>query len=542
MDIKIGSFKMSFGSSKESIPAPKSTVYMGMDEMAFGPSYPVVNRTWDGEKTLGELGVVQRLVPDYSKLRLRMYHAYATIDTIKIIASKFFYWTIGSGLKLQVEPNRTVLETEGIVNDKAIYAKFQKDAEARFMVYANSKLSDYSGNKNLHDLAMDAYQGEFLGGDMLCIVRFGDYGPNMQVVSGEHIKDPELGEFEAAKKRGNKIKHGIEIDGKGGEVAYYVVQEKEDSTDIFERIPAYGQKSGKRLAWMVSGKKISPDHVRSVPQMSQSLEKVNKLDRYTESTVVKVEQGSKVVHTVEHQDFSTGENPLQKAVAQKRGETIISVDDINKNRILADGIVNSLQETASGMSYNMPNGASLKSFQSEAEGDYPAFKKAIFEEISAGSDVPPEVAMQQYNSNYSASRAAINSFGYIIFINRTKFSNDFYVPFYKLWLEFQILTKKISAPGYLENIENIMVTESYSQCRFTGKNMPHIDPLKEIKAVREMLGLSDTTPLISREQATEMLGAGQWDENLLKNLEEANLIPKEMKEDVNSSKTKEDAK
>jgi hypothetical protein len=72
--------------------------------------------------------------------------------------------------------------------------------------------------------------------------------------------------------------------------------------------------------------------------------------------------------------------------------------------------------------------------------------------------------------------------------------------------------------------------------------MPHIDPLKEIKAVREMLGLSDTTPLISREQATEMLGAGQWDENLLKNLEEANLIPKEMKEDVNSSKTKEDAK
>lgn len=543
MNIKIGSFKMSFGSPKESAPAPKSTVYMGMDEMTFGPNYPTVNRVWDGEKTLGELGVVQRLVPDYRKLRLRMYHAYATIDTIKIIASKFFYWTIGSGLKLQVEPNRTVLESEGISNDAKVYAKFQKDAEARFMVYANSKLSDYAGGKNLHDLAMNAYQGEFLGGDMLCIVRFGDYGPNMQVVSGEHVRDPEMNQIEEAKKRGNKVKHGIEIDSKGGEVAYFIVQEKEDGSDTFERIPAYGEKSRKRLAWMVSGKKISPDHVRAVPQMSQSLEKVNKLDRYTEATVTKAEQGAKIVHTIEHKEFSTGENPLQQAVAKKRGETVITGNDIINNRNLADGLANRITETTSGMTFNLPNGAELKSFQSQAEDNYPEFKTSIFEEVSAGSDVPPEVAMQKYNSNYSASRAAINSFGYIIFINRTKFSNDFYVPFYKLWLEFQILTKKISAPGYLENIENPMVTESYSQCRFTGKNMPHIDPLKEIKAVREMLGLSDSTPLISREQATEMLGAGQWDENFMKNLEEANLIPKEMLEsEKKQSETKTETK
>jgi hypothetical protein len=94
-------------------------------------------------------------------------------------------------------------------------------------------------------------------------------------------------------------------------------------------------------------------------------------------------------------------------------------------------------------------------------------------------------------------------------------------------LEFEILNNKIKAPGYFENINNFMITESYSQCRFIGKNMPHIDPLKEIKAVREMLGGDDTTPLISREQATEMLDAGQWDENFMKSLEENNIIPKE---------------
>ena len=70
-----------------------------------------------------------------------------------------------------------------------------------------------------------------------------------------------------------------------------------------------------------------------------------------------------------------------------------------------------------------------------------------------------------------------------------------------------------------------MVVESFAQCRFTGKKMPHIDPLKEIKAIRAMLG-DETTPLISYEQATEDLGAGEWQENYAKNREEDKIIVK----------------
>lgn len=87
---------------------PKSNNYY--KDISYGMSYPIINKKWDGEKTLGELGIVVRNVPDYERLRLRSYNAYATIDTVKIIASKFFHWKIGSGLKLQIEPNRQVLE------------------------------------------------------------------------------------------------------------------------------------------------------------------------------------------------------------------------------------------------------------------------------------------------------------------------------------------------------------------------------------------------------------------------------------------------
>lgn len=510
---------------QEPVQETDSVVYQ-QDTISYGWKYPVVNKVWDGEKTLGELGAVVRNIPDFDRLRLRSYDAYATKDIVKIIASKHFYWTIGSGLKLQCEPNRIVLGSEGISD--VDFSDFQKSVENRFMVYANSKECDYLKEKNLHELALDFYQGKFLGGDCLCIIRYDDNGPNAQFISGEHIRNPEIDSeyYSFATNSGNRIEHGIEMDSKGKHIAYYV-NTKPKSTDLiceYERIPAYGAKTGKRLAWIISGDKICPDHARSVPAISQSLEKINKLDRYTESAVTNAEQAANIVYTVTHDKDSTGESPTDRAIAQRRGSAIANVQD---GYTLGDGLANKITQQTSGKTYNMTPGSKLEAFSSKIETNFQEFYDPVFNTISAGVDIPPEVAMQKYSSNYSASRAAINSFGYIITINRTTFSSQFYIPFYKLWLEYQILTSKIKAEGYLENIDNFMVTESYSQCRFIGKNMPHIDPLKEIKAVREMLGIDGATPLISREQATEMLNAGQWDENFMKSLEEENIIPKE---------------
>lgn len=514
---------------------PSSVVYQ--NDIRYGYQYPVINKTWDGEKTLGELGAPVRNIPNYEGLRLRSYDAYATKDIVKIIASKHFNWTIGTGLKLQCEPNRTVLESEGISD--VDFAEFQKNVESRFMVYANSKECDFLKEKNLHQLAMDFYQGAFLGGDTLCVIRYDDKGPNAQFISGEHICNPEIGTdyYTQAEKSGNRIEHGIEVDPRGKHIAYYVnVKPKsKELIEEYERIPAYGTKSGKRLAWIISGNKICPDHMRAVPDISQSLEKINKLDQFIEAAVTNAREAANIVYTVVHDKDSTGESPTDRTIAKRRGDSLIEVPD---NKALADGIANRITETTSGQAYNLTPGSKLESFTTEIGTNFQEFYGPVFDTISAGMNIPPEVAMQKYSSNYSASRAAINSFGYIISINRVTFANQFYIPFYKLWLEYQILTNKIRAKGYVENMNNFMVTESFSQCRFIGKNMPHIDPLKEIKAVREMLGIDNNTPLISREQATELLNMGQWDENFMKSLEEENIIPKEEVEPKNESDAK----
>ena len=188
------------------VAQPKSTSYQNHN-VILGAEYPVINKKYDGEKTLGELGVVVNNVPDYYRLRLRSYNAYATIDTFKTIASKYFYWKIGSGLKLQSEPNVTVLKSEGLEVSEDNIVEFQKVVEARFMIWANSNQSDYLKQKNLHELASDFDKGAFLGGDNLLIVRFEDNGPTIQFVSGEFVCNPgiDTNYISEAEKRGNKI-------------------------------------------------------------------------------------------------------------------------------------------------------------------------------------------------------------------------------------------------------------------------------------------------------------------------------------------------
>lgn len=504
----------------------KSVSYQ--DQIVYGHTYPILNKKWDGEKNLGELGTIIRGVPDYLRLRIRSYDAYTKVDTFKTIASKYFYWKIGSGLKLQVEPNRVVLGSEGIKNEDSVYTEFQKLVEQRFSVWANSKQSDYLKQKSLHELAQDFDKGAFLGGDNLLIVRFDDSGPTIQFISGEFVENPNLDNnyYENATKAGNYIQQGVEVDPSGKHVAYYVRTRHKDGPDTHERISTIGDKSGKRLAWLVSGDKISPDHLRAVPTMSQSLEKINKLDRYIEAAVTKAEQGAKVVYAIEHEEFSTGESPTERIIKQKRGEMVTPIYEEGQDRQLADGLATKIMQTTGGQTFNMTQGSKLKSFESSIETNFNDFYNTVFDSMSSGVNVPPEVAKQAFDSNYSASRAAINSFGYFITVDRQSFANQFYIPIYKLWLEFQILTKKITALGYIDNIDNEMITESYSQCRFTGKNMPHIDPLKEVKAVREMLGTDGATPLTSLEGATELLGLGEWRENFMKYQEEQTIIPK----------------
>ena len=162
---------------------------------------------------------------------------------------------------------------------------------------------------------------------------------------------------------------------------------------------------------------------------------------------------------------------------------------------------------------NMPNGSRLKSLESKAEINYEPLFSAIFTQIAAALDMPPEVALQKFSSNYSASRAAMKVWEYMVKIDRNRFANEFYKPFYDLFFYCEVLRGSVNAPGFISACDenDFMTIGAYTHARFEGVNMPHIDPLKEVNAIRKMLGDKwADVPLISLAKATLELNQGDW--------------------------------
>lgn len=481
--------------------------------LVFGNTYPetnndVIRMSFDGEKTPGELGNIYDLNPEHYKLRMRAYEMDLKTDLVKIITGKIFKWIIGTGLKLQSECDIEVLQMLGYNTNKGELQEFKRRSEHLFNLWAKSKLGDYQGQQNIHQKGTSLFKTAFLGGDALIILRYSKKeGLTVQLIDGEQIQTPLE---QKNKNENNTIKHGVELDKRGRHVAYWI--RKTGSELEHERVKARDS-NGNLRAWMVYGTKHRIDHVRGIPAITSIIEKITKLDRFTEASVSKAEQVANIPFAIEHDHYSTGENPLAGLGPKKNVDLKNEIDSYKE----AGDTANQIRQSTSNQVFNMPVGSKLKALANESETNFDEFYKAIFRSLCAAIDVPPEVALQMYEQSYSSSRAAINMWEHIIEIWREDIVvMNYYKPIYKFWLYHQILEGKIENDSYEAAIRenDSMALEAFLNCRLVGKKMPHIDPVKEVKAIRELL--QDDTPIISREQAAEMANAGDWNQNYSK--------------------------
>ncbi|WP_300440736.1 phage portal protein [Christiangramia sp.] len=510
---------------------PPKAKQMTWESRDYSNMYPVRTTVFDGEKTPYELGEVQNVIPNYHSLRLRSHEADLKSDVVKIITNKFFKWVIGTGLKLQSEPVLKVLESEKIIRANNDLEDFKANVEARFNLWAKSKRVCYKGEKNLHELGNDTLKSSFIGGDVLVIIRVENSELNVQLIDGQQVQTPILEDehHKQAKSRGNSINNGIEKDDRGRHVAYFVkVYTEKSLLGEYVRIPAYGEKTKRKMAWLVYFDKHRIDHDRGIGALAPILEKIDKLDRYTEATVGSAEERAKIPYAIEHTRDSSGENPMAQRLAKSLGRNNGGeLDPYSEGDKKADHIT----RTTGKMAVNLPIGSKLTSpSSSSGEINYPEFWKAVFQSLAAAVDIPPEVALQMYNSNYSASRAAISAWEHLMFFYRNKYTQDFYQIIYQEWLHLEIIKSKIDAPGYLQAVKSkkYLGVEAYASSRFLGSRMPHIDPKKEIDAARAMLGeAGKNIPLASFEQVAERMNLGDWSENYKKYLKETESIKPE---------------
>lgn len=474
-------------------------------------------QSYDGEKDPGAIGPIETYAIDHYGLSARSWQAYLESDAVQDVIKKYVKWVVGTGLDLNANPNELVLKSEGINVNEDLFSKL---TENRFKIYSNSKESVYSGEMSLQALANDAYKAAILSGDVLVIHRVKDGLLTSQILDGRFIMDPSPAQVAEARSRGNIISDGVEINKRGAHVAYFV----ELDTLQYKRVLA-NTKPG-RTAYMVYGSKYRPGDVRGIPLTSAILETVAKLDRYKEATIGSAEERQKIAYAIEHDAEGTGQNPL---LSKLRKETEV-IDGTPY-----DTARNLVAETTQKAVFNLPQGAKMTLLESRNELYFTEFFTTNMRMICATIGIPMEVALSWYDSNYSASRAALKDWEHTLIVERKFFSDQFYRRVYSLWLDIEILTGKIDASGYINarNSKNFMVLEAYRNAVFFGANIPHIDPLKEVQAERLKLGAQGANiPLTTAEDATKVLsGDGEYTANVnqfkreVKELGELNVIP-----------------
>lgn len=504
----------------ETKPEKQASVYGGRLHHTYTHRY-------NGEKNLGEMGPVKVYALNYEVLRYRSWQAMLESEIAQIVINRFVTWVVGKGLSLQSEPNKMVLNSEGIkISDTQPFSKL---VEARYEIWAKSSESDYSGMKNALLQEAPAYKNAIVGGDVLLLLRYENNNVNLQLIDGQHLGSPS-GEDEycsQALANGNYISNGIEKNAKGEHVAFYV--RKPNTYFQFDRIPARGSESGMVMAKLIYGLEYRLDNDRGMPFISVVLETAKKMERYKEATLGSAEERQKIAYTIEHELGSTGDDPrsdsvVSRAIARANG---VSPDDDIPETIDGEILANRIGVSMNKTTFNMPINSTLKSLESKNELYFKDFYNVNMEFVCAALGIPPNVAMSKFDANFSASRAALKDWEHSLIVRRFEFSSQYNQTIYNFFLEIEILKNKIQALGYLvaRNQGNNMILTAYRNARWVGANVPHIDPVKEVNAERLKLGPAGAhIPLTTAERSTEALNGGEFENNIEQFAQELNQV------------------
>lgn len=474
----------------------------------------VYGAMYNGETDYGLLGPIYDYSADYNKLRARSWQAFYESDFAQIAVKRLLTWTIGNGLRLQAEPSSVILESEGYKMEKEARRKFVRLLEAKWDLFTESTECDWSEQLNYKQLSWEKEKNAIVGGDVLVINRIINGELKQQIVDGEHVQSPGYGSEDWPQElpSGHRIIDGVEVDRRDKQIAYWVRKaalEGEMPTNMdFVRVPAYGSGSKQRQAYLYYGSKYRIGNFRGMPLLSVCLQKAKEIDEYSKATLNQAKNTAKIAY----QNVVDKEAEANSAWAKGA----VSAIDVNRNKlpVTTDGLqVNKVAKIATiGEVFSNAPGNKVEVI----ENKNPLYFKDYFElnrdSLFSALEIPPNVAMQMYNESFSASRAAIMDWAHTLSVKRENHRVGTIKYDYELWFYLEVMTGRISAPGYFIN-KNIR--KAYHKARFTGANVPHIDPLKEANAARVKLGKAfDNVPLDDLESITESLGGGNSYENL----------------------------
>ena len=469
----------------------KSVAFVGVLKSIYvnGISYPSRYR-WDGESTPEQLGEPYDTDYNYYDLRNRGWGSYLKHHQTTNVLDKKDYWMIGKGLLLSLTPDLTVLADHGVNMTKDEANEWSKLVERKWRIFSESTDCSYDRGMNMHEIATQVLRDVSYGGDEAIVCRYDrSRGVTFEVIDGGTICTPNGG------ISGKNIINGIEINDSNEMVAFHV----KTGAGKYVRVQSRNG-NGQLQAWLIYSKRGRTKDIRGLSPMCNLFELTDSTDDYRNSIVTNAVQNSNVWAVTEHGTNSDGSN---KVANKGPLRNVDAPQDVLAGDSPAD-IARKIKRTTNSTHINLAPDQKLARYDGKGfNADTAAFGDALTDQLYSAHGFAPEIAKDKFTSTYASARAVVKTTEHAIEVQRERILiRQLYSRCFKYWFEIMVMTGDIKAGNYLllkDEAKAAYITHS-----FRGPTMPHVDPVKETRAVRDQLGPEYANyPLVKYDQACE---------------------------------------
>jgi lambda family phage portal protein len=403
---------------------------------------------------------------------------------------------VGWGLILQSRIDRDVLQ---LSEEEA--AKWERKTEREFRLWAESKDCDASRTQNFYELQALSMYNVSLSGDVFITLphiarKLSPYSLALQVLEADRVSNPVF------RIETNRLAGGIEVDGYGAPMAYYVRQPQNafldlgpTAADTWLRIPAFGARSGRRNVLHLFHRK-RPGQRRGIPMLAPVIETLKQLSRLTEA-----ELAASVINSFFTVFIKT--NPVTGGMQEGYvpEQSLVEVQDRQGDE--------KLYEMGSGNMIELPdNGSDISLADPKRPNDhFEPFFMALIKQIGSCLDIPFEQMILHFQASYSAARAALLEAWKFYRTRRMWLSRNFCQPTYEEWLMEAVIRGRVSAPGFFSDPA---IKAAWCGTVWVGPGQGQIDPLKETKAAELRL----KTRLTDYETEYGQIHGGDWEKSM----------------------------
>lgn len=458
----------------------------------------IMQTIFTGDPYPGSFGLTKDYVfVDYYTLRIRSVQLFKENPYARGIFERLLENEINSGLSLEANPISlyTHLEEEET-------SEWIQKVETDFKIWAETpELCDYYKQKTFAQLQNALRFTSLVSGDCLVVLRINPQSktPQIQLIDGSNIQTP-LG-YEC--RKGNTIRNGIEYDNLGRQVAYYVRQvcfnESNFENNIlnYKRVAAFGEKSGRRIAWLVYGNNTRLlNNDRGEPILSHVLYMLKDLDRYKDAEMrAAVINGMLPLFIKKSEGLGSG--GLEYGAIRKKTIEVGDVDGEKRQLTITSNLP--------GTIFNELNaGEEPISFNTQRPNvNFANFQDAIIDTIASSIGLPPEILRLKFQNNFSASRQANNEFSVYLQKRNYLFAQEFLQKIYEEKIITAVLNGDLEAKELYQAIINndIKTIKAWTKASWSGISRPSVDIQKDVSAMATALEYA----IVTRDYACDRI-------------------------------------